>query len=141
MDLRIGQRVRSGCPGVTFGWVGPIVEPIAGYQGPERVWIHWEGNLVASVYRPDSEVVEKLHPVEVEANAVTVAQALSRVIERESLKAESLTGGLFLDEDADDDLRVTEVGAQLHADVTGQVRSFYVKTSDGKEFRVSVAAV
>lgn len=142
--LVLGGRVRSGAAeGGTFGWTGVVTKPSRG-GSTEWVHVHWDGNVMPSSYAIDHPVRVGLIPIEEEApaaSATSVAQAISRVIDDVQEGAESLTGGLYLNEDEDDTLRVTEVGAQLHSDSTGSVRSFYVKTSDGKEFRVSVQEV
>lgn len=75
-----------------------------------------------------------------DATTTNVAQAISLAVD-EAQEFGTSGGeevGLLLSPDLNRDLRVTEVGAQLHHDRPSGTSYFLLKTSDGREWRVTV---
>jgi hypothetical protein len=138
IDFQPGQRVESTVAGDTFGRFGTVNKQ----QAPDRVYVRWDGNILATGYRLDGRVAQglRVHP---SATTISVAQAVSFAIDevREFGDSDGRMG-LPLDRDAEEApetaLRITEVSAQLENAANGLTSIFQVTTSDGQIWDVKI---
>lgn len=55
-----GARVRSGAAGATYGQTGTVTTGKYSWMRDGRVYVRWDGSVMSSGYRMDSEVAECL---------------------------------------------------------------------------------
>lgn len=59
--LPVGTKWRNGQDGPHYGRNGVVVPtPLRGESMSPRIWIRWEGNILANGYRPESAVATNL---------------------------------------------------------------------------------
>lgn len=127
------DRVESTAPGDTQGRFGTVMDPKGGM--PNRIYIRWDGNVLANGYPIDGNVASGLLNHGKGETTTSVAKSVSLAID-EHVKNEPLwdiEGGLA---------EITEVSLRLKHFTNlarGPVSVFRVTTSDGQTWDVQVS--